>query len=269
MPELQRQVLRPQEWTQKAFRRRAAERCERLSRCVGAFRMKTLGIIGGIAPESTIEYYRLIVASYCRQKPDGSYPPIMINSIDLTKMLDLIAVNKLADVTEYLLSEVRKLARAGADFGLLAANTPHIVFEDIQRESPIPLVSIVESACEAAKALGLKRVGLFGTRFTMQGKFYPEVFSKQGIAVIVPELDDQEYIHKKYMSELVNGVFLDETRAGLLAIVDRLKEKEGIQGLILGGTELPLILRDIGDRGIPFLDTTRIHAERAVALMLS
>ncbi|MBI1807012.1 MAG: amino acid racemase [Ignavibacteria bacterium] len=231
--------------------------------------MKTLGIIGGIAPESTVEYYRLIVAAYRRQKPDGSYPPIIINSIDLKKMLDLIASNKLADVTDYLLGEVRKLARAGADFGLLAANTPHIVFEDIQRQSPIPLVSIVESACEATKALELKRVGLFGTRFTMQGKFYAGVFSRQGIALIVPELEDQEYIHNKYMSELVNGVFLDETREGLLAIVDQLKEKADIQGLILGGTELPLLLRDVADRGIPFLDTTRIHAERAVAQMLS
>lgn len=231
--------------------------------------MKTLGIIGGIAPESTVEYYRLIIASYRRQKPDGTYPPLIINSIDLKKMLDLIGANELAEVTEYLLGEVRKLAQAGAELGLLAANTPHIVFDDLQRQSPIPLVSIVQSACQAAKALGLKRVGLLGTRFTMQGQFYPAVFWRQGITLIVPDLDDQDYIHNKYMSELVNGAFLAETREGLLAIVDRLKEKKDIQGVILGGTELPLILRDVADRGIPFLDTTRIHAEYAVAQMLS
>ena len=231
--------------------------------------MKTLGIIGGIGPESTIEYYRLIIAVYRTQKPDGSYPPFIINSIDMKKMLDLIGANELADVTEYLLSEVQKLADAGADFGLLAANTPHIVFEDIQRQSSIPLISIVESACKATKALGLKKIGLFGTRFTMQGQFYPQVFSRQGITLIVPDLEDQDYIHNKYMSELVRGIFLAETREGLLAIVDRLKEKSGIQGLILGGTELPPILRDIADRGIPFLDTTRIHVEHAVAQMLS
>lgn len=231
--------------------------------------MKTLGIIGGIAPESTIEYYRLIIASYRRQRADGSYPPLIINSINLKKLLDLIGANELAGVTEYLVSEVWKLAHAGADFGLLAANTPHIVFEDIQRQSPIPLLSIVQAACEAAKARELKRVGLFGTRFTMQGQFYPEVFSRDGITLIVPDLDDQDYIHNKYMSELVNGVFLAETREGLLAIADRLKEKTDIQGLILGGTELPLILGDVVDRGIPFLDTTRIHTEYAVAQMLS
>ncbi len=231
--------------------------------------MKTLGIVGGIAPESTVEYYRSIIALYRQQKRDGSYPPIIINSIDLKKMLDLIGARELAGVTEYLLGEVTRLTRAGAHLGLLASNTPHIVFEDIRRRSPIPLVSIVEATCQATQALGLKRVGLLGTRFTMQGRFYPEVFSRQGITLRVPDLDEQDYIHDKYMSELVNGVFRDETRQRLLAIVDRLIERDGIEGLILGGTELPFILRDVSDRGIPFLDTTRIHVERAVAEMLS
>jgi aspartate racemase len=140
--------------------------------------MRTLGIIGGIAPESTVEYYRLIIASYRRQKSDGSYPPILINSIDLTKMLGMIGAGKLGEVADYLGGELQKLARGGADFGLLASNTPHIVFEDLQRRSPIPLISIVQCACRDAKALGLTKVGLFGTRFTMQGKFYAEVFSK-------------------------------------------------------------------------------------------
>jgi len=231
--------------------------------------MKTLGIIGGIAPESTVEYYRLIIAAYRKQKNDGSYPPVFINSIDMKKMLDLISGGDLAGVTAYLLEEVRVLARAGADFGLMASNTPHIVFEDIRRESPIPLISIVEAAGEAAKGLGIKKAGLFGTRFTMRGKFYPEIFSKQGIDLIAPEPGDQDYIHDKYMGELVNGIFLDETRERLLAIADKLKKKEGIQGLILGGTELPLILKDSGKVGIPFLDTTKIHVGQAVARMLA
>ncbi len=231
--------------------------------------MKTIGIIGGIAPESTLEYYRLIIASYREHKQDGSYPPILINSIDMKKMLDFLAGKDLSGLMEYLLGEVKKLARAGADFGLMASNTPHIVFEELQRLSPIPLISIVESACEAATVLGMKRVGLFGTRFTMQGNFYPEVFSKQGIKMIVPEPDDQEYIHDKYMSELVFGIFLPETRQRLLSVVDRLKEKDGIQALVLGGTELPLILRREDERGIPFLDTTRIHVNRAVLQMLA
>ena len=235
---------------------------------MGKEEMKTIGIIGGIAPESTIEYYRSIIALYRERKQDGSYPSILINSIDMKKMLDLIAGKELAGVTEYLLGEVIKLAQAGADFGLLASNTPHLVFEDIRRHSPIPLISIVETACEIAQSLCLKKVGLFGTRFTMQGQFYPEVFAKQGIEIVLPSLEDQEFIHEKYMSELVNGVFLTETRERLLMIVDRLKANDGIQGLILGGTELPLIIREVSAGGIPFLDTTKIHVERAVSLML-
>ena len=230
--------------------------------------MKTIGIIGGIAPESTIEYYRLIIAAYREKKRDGSYPPIIINSIDMKKMLEFITAKDLVGVTEYLLGEVKKLKQAGADFGFLASNTPHIVFEDIRRQSPMPLISIVEAACEAAHASKLRKVGLFGTRFTMQGRFYPEVFSRQGIALIAPRSEDQEYIHEKYMSELINCVLLAETRERLLAIVERMKERDDIQGLILGGTELPLILRDASYRGIPFLDTTRIHVERVIAHLL-
>jgi aspartate racemase len=102
----------------------------------------------------------------------------------------------------------------------------------------------------------------------MQGRFYPEVFSRHGIALVAPDQDDQSYIHDKYMSELIYGVFPPETKKeGLLAIVDRLKEKTNIEGVILGGTELPLILGDVTDKGIPFLDTTRIHVEAAVAQM--
>ena len=231
--------------------------------------MKTVGMIGGIGPESTVEYYRSIIATYHEQKRDGSYPSIIINSIDLKKMLDLIEANELAKLTEYLVGEVQKLARAGADCGLLAANTPHIVFDEIRRGSPLPLVNIVEATCQAAKALGLKRLGLFGTRFTMEGRFYPDVFSKEGITLAVPDEDEQAYIHDKYMSELVKGIIRPGTRERLLTIVDRLKEREGIQGLILGGTELPLILRDVMDRGIPFLDTTQIHVKGVVAQLLS
>src|SRR5512140_494420 len=201
--------------------------------------MKTLGIVGGIGPESTIEYYRLIVASYRARKPDGSFPPVIINSIDMTKMLTMIGANQMNEVTDYLVGEVNKLSRAGAEFGLLAANTPHIVFDDIRSRSKIPLISIVEAACEAAKTSGIARAGLFGTRFTMQGSFYPEAFSRRGIQLVTPDEEEQDFIHDKYMHELVHGVYLDETRARLLAILDRLIDQDHIQGLVLGGTELP------------------------------
>jgi aspartate racemase len=231
--------------------------------------MKTAGIIGGIGPESTVEYYRLIIQLYRQQKPDGTYPQIIINSINMKKMLNLIEANALTDVTAYLLEEIRKLARAGADFDLMASNTPHVVFDALLTQSPIPLISIVEAICQAAKKQGLKRVGLFGTRFTMQERLYFNVFDKAGITLLLPALEEQAYIHDKYMSELVNGVFLPETREGLLSIVCRLRDEERIDGLILGGTELPLIMRDAGDQGIPFLDTTKLHVESVVSTLLS
>jgi len=231
--------------------------------------MKTVGIIGGIGPESTVEYYRWIIKLYRERKPDGSYPRIIVNSIDMRRMLDLIGSADMEGAADYLLGEISRLAGAGADFGLLASNTPHIVFKDLSGSSPMPLVSIVETACRAAKDRGLARVGLFGTRFTMEGRFYPDVFDKEGIEVVAPAPEERTYIHDRYMGELVNGIFLPETREGLLAIVRRMKTEEGIEGLILGGTELPLILRDADGRDIPFLDTTILHVERAVEEMLA
>src|SRR5881296_2519914 len=231
--------------------------------------MKTLGIIGGLGPESTVDYYQRIIALYRERTPDGRYPEFIINSVNLTKGLNFMDANDLAGMADYLLQAIGKLARGGADFGIISANTPHIVFDEVASQSPIPLLSIVEATCAAAKARNLKRLALFGTRYTMQGSFYQKVFSREGIDLLVPEPNDQAYIHDKYMNELVPGKFLPETRAGLLAIVDRMKETTGIDGVILAGTELPLILSDADHNGIPFLDTTKIHVEAAVDEMLS
>jgi aspartate racemase len=231
--------------------------------------MKILGIIGGLGPESTLEYYQNIIALYRERQRDGSYPEFIINSVDLKKGLDFMAESNLTGMADYLLEEIDKLARAGANFGLISANTPHIVFDEVASKSPIPLISIVEATCAAAKARGLKKLALFGTRFTMQGTFYPRVFSHEEIELVLPDAKEQDYLHDKYLNELVPGKFLPETRAGLLAIVDRMKANSDIDGVILAGTELPLILRDAEHNGIPFLNTTTIHCEAAVAEMFS
>jgi aspartate racemase len=231
--------------------------------------MKTLGIIGGLGPESTIDYYERIIALYRERTRDGSYPRFIIISVDLKKGLDFMEASDLAGMAAYLLDGIDKLVRARADFGLISANTPHIVFDDVASKSPIPLISIVEATCAAAKTRKLQQLALFGTRYTMQGKFYVNLFSREGIELLVPEPNDQDYIHDKYMNELVPGKFLAQTRAGLLDIVDRMKAKSDIDGVILAGTELPLILSDAGHNGIPFLNTTKIHVEAAVTEMLS
>ena len=231
--------------------------------------MKMLGIVGGIGPESTIEYYRQLVAGFRRRISDGSYPPLLIDSIDLNRLLGLAAAPKRRDLVGYLLESISRLARAGADFALMAANTPHLVFDEVDAVAPIPLVSIVQATCDFANSHGLKRLGLFGTRVTMQAGFYEKIFQRKELAIVLPGADEQAYIHHKYVQELVNGVFSPGTRQDLQHIARELRERDHIDGLILGGTELPLLLHDDGEIGIPLLDTTRIHVKAALETMLT
>src|SRR6266567_5873918 len=226
--------------------------------------MKTLGMIGGVGPESTIDYYKNIIAMYRELQPDGSYPQFVVNSINLQKGIDFMNANDLAGMASFLLEEIEKLPRAGAQFGIVAANTPHIVFDDIAPKLPIPFISIVEATCDYAKARELKRLALFGTRYTMQADFYQKVFSREGIDLAVPEPKDQDYIHEKYFAELVPGNFLPETRENLLAIVDRMRDKSSIDGVVLAGTELPLLLRGESHNGVALLDIGKIHCQAAV-----
>jgi aspartate racemase len=210
------------------------------------------------------------LAAYRERRPDGSSPAIIINSLDVQRGIALLNANQLAELEDYLAVAVERLARAGADFALIAANTPHIVFDPVQRRSPIPLISIVEATCQAAQRLRLTRLALLGTGFTMQGRFYPEVFSRAGLELVVPSQEAQAFIHDKYIHELLENVFLPATRDGLFAIVEEMKKRERIQGVILAGTELPLILREVADQAaIPFLDTTKIHVERAMDELLA
>ena len=231
--------------------------------------LRTLGIIGGLGPESTIEYYRAILAAYHERRGKTENPSILINSIDVKRLLALVGADDLANTTTYLVAELSRLAAAGASLGILAANTPHIVFDDVRRDSPIPLVSIVEATRHEAMNRGLKRLGLFGTQFTMQGHFYPEVFSREAIEIVVPSSDEQAYIHDKYTTELLQNIFSPRTGEAMLRIVERLIERDRIDGVILGGTELPLLLRDETAAGLPLLDTTKIHARAAVAQLWS
>jgi aspartate racemase len=226
--------------------------------------MKTLGIIGGIGPESTIEYYRRLHGLYRQRIPDGSAPSIIINSIDNKKLLDLAGTD-LSELARYLTAEVERLARAGATFGLLAANTPHLVFDSVAQHSTIPLISIVSATCEAAKTRALRRLGLLGTRFTMESPFYRDALSDRQIELVVPNEKEQAWVHDKYMRELLKGIILPETRERLMGIIKALKDRSQIDGVILGGTELSLILRDETVFGLPVLDTTQIHVEAAVA----
>lgn len=229
--------------------------------------MGTLGIVGGIGPESTIEYYRFIVASY-RERRGGAYPRVIINSIDLKQMLELCAEAKWPQLVDMLSAEIDKLADAGATFGALASNTPHIVFEELSERSAIPLISIVEAAARHANSRALKRLVLFGTRFTMEGGFYDRAFALHGMQVLLPSPIERDFIHAKYMNELLANRFLPETRDGMLAVVRRMQNEEAADALILGGTELPLILRG-GESPVPLIDTTKVHVAEIVERLLA
>jgi len=230
--------------------------------------MRTAGMIGGLGPESTIDYYRSIIARYRARKPDSGNPHIVINSLDVDKGIAMLDAGQLDDLADYLASGIEMLVQAGADFGFIAANTPHLVFGELERRSAIPLLSIVRATAARAKALGLKRVGLFGTGFTMRASFYPEEFHRAGIALAKPTESERDFIHKRYIGELLKNQFLSQSREEIMRIARRMQAEDGIEALVLAGTELPLLLREAANQGIEFLDTTVIHVEAVVDELL-
>ena len=230
--------------------------------------MATLGLIGGLGPETTVEYYRLIIARYL-EKTGGEYPSIVINSVDLNRLIEWMNADELGKAADYLSEEFERLHKAGADIAALATNTPHIVFDQLRQRAKMPLVSIVEATCDTARALGCSRAGLLGTRFTMQARFYPDVFEKAGIQLITPTPEEQSYIHDKYMNELLKNSFLPETRTKVLDIIQTLIARDSVDAVILGGTELPLLLRTEEHNGVPLLDTARIHSSALVDKLLT
>ncbi len=229
--------------------------------------MKKIGIIGGLGPEATIDYYRIIIDSY-RKRQNGNHPEIIIYSVNMHEFCFKTKHEEYDKVIGWLVNAVKSLHKAGADFVLISANTPHIVFDEVKALSPIPMLSIVEETCNVAEKMGLKKVGLMGTKTTMSADFYQKVFSKKGISIVVPDEHEQDYIDEKLFTEIAFSKIVEETRQGLLSIVKRMTENKSIQGMILGCTELPLILAK-DEFGIPFLNTTKIHAESAVDYCLS
>jgi aspartate racemase len=230
--------------------------------------MRIAGMIGGLGPESTIDYYRLIVARCRARDPDGRSPQIVINSLDVDKAIAKLDASRLDELADYVSAGLERLVRAGVDFGFIAANTPHLVFDEVQRRSPIPLISIVRAAAQQAKSMGLKTVGLMGTGFTMRASFYPEEFQRAGITLITPKEAERDFIHRKYLGELLKNQFLPDTRTEILRITQRMRAEDAVEAIVVAGTELPLLLRGSDASGIDFLDTTTIHVEAVVEELL-
>jgi aspartate racemase len=227
--------------------------------------MRRLGLVGGLGPESTIDYYRRILDKWKATDPTTS-PSIVIDSLDVKLALDLVARDREA-LTEYLLTSIERLTDAGADFVAITANTPHLVFDELASRAHVPLLSIVETCADEASRRGMTRVLLLGTGFTMEAPFYPEVLARRGIHVVAPSEDERAWIHAIYVGELLRGEFHDSTRRELVAIVQGIHEQEALEGVILGGTELPLLMPHPQVAMLPTLDTTALHVDAIVRRM--
>jgi len=230
--------------------------------------MKKIGLIGGLGPESTLDYYSGIINPFKAGFKDNGFPEIIVNSLNLRKYLTLAEKNRWDEVAADLIREIKVLEAAGADFGAIASNTPHKVFDQVQDQTTLPLLSIVEAACEFARGKKLNRLCLLGTRFTMGSDFYQKIFKKHDIELVVPDEQDQDFIQVKLFSEIEFGIIKPETQSRFLQIYQKIRDKHHTEGLILGCTELPLIFKpeDIDEA---YLDTTAIHIDKIVQYCLN
>lgn len=228
---------------------------------------KKIGILGGMSPESTIEYYQYITRTYTERFGDYGYPEIIIHSVSFQPYVDWPNAGRWDLVAQGLRNAARGLEAAGADFILIATNTMHIVFDEVQAGVNVPMLSLLDVVGEVIVARGMQTVGLLGTRFTMEKSFYQDALARQGITVVTPNATGRDYVNKVIYNELVAGQILEESRQDFVEIMAELVAR-GAEGVILGCTEIPLLVSE-ADAGVPLLDTTTIHAEAALNYALS
>lgn len=233
--------------------------------------MKKLGLVGGMGPESTIPYYHDIVYGVQERVGKGFFPNLTIESVNVFDVLRLCSEHKYDELTDYLMSAINNLVNSGADFVALSANTPHIVFDKLQQKSSVPLISIVEATRDEALRLNMRKVGLMGTIFTMTGEFFKKPFcnnidNSSNIEIVVPTMEEMEFINEKISSELELGIVQEETLKSFQKIIERMKNENGIEAIILGCTELPLLLNDEVSP-VPCLDTMKIHVNTLIDII--
>lgn len=227
--------------------------------------MKKIGLVGGMTPESTTAYYQMLINIGRESWDDPLHNPIiLIYSIDLAEIVAHQSVGDGDRVVEILSDALEKLRGAGAQVGALTANTPHIFFERIQSQTSLPLISIVDATVRRACDLDVKRALLLGTNATMEGSMYPEAFISTGIEIVIPGMDDREFVNHSIYADLAAGRVTPELRERYLKICRRWIEGNGVDAVILGCTEIPLVLSQ-DDLPVPLIDTARCHAETLFA----
>lgn len=230
--------------------------------------MRKFCLIGGMGPQATMLYYSLINAKYRSLVSTENYPEFMIINMDLYLVDQFMEREDYSGLTDYLLEGLNRAHQCGAEFAAMVANTPHQVFPELVKRSPLKLISIVEATCRRAGNLNLTKSLLLGTKYTMQLDFYPSTMSKYGIEILVPSPEEQNYIHRKIFDELDQGIILDKTRDNFLEIIKHTEKSHNIDSVILGCTEIPLLLTENYIKNLVFLDTARIHVNEIVDEML-
>jgi len=223
--------------------------------------MKHIGIVGGLSPESTMEYYKLICEEYNKRTGGWNFPQITIRSLNLQEIADLFMADRWDDMADVIVSAISDLQRAGADFAAIATNTPHNAYERIRDHSPLEVLSIMDATAQEIRKEGIAKIALLGTKQTMEYGFFQRTFASYGIEAITPAEKDREYVNNVIWNELVHGKITDESREGYKRVIDRLVQR-GAKGIILGCTEIPLLIKP-SDSPVKTYDTTTIHA-RAV-----
>ncbi len=226
--------------------------------------MKRIGILGGMSYESTIKYYDLLLEKYYGKFNDYNYPEVLIFSLNFQKLIDLELGGNKKEYIEYLMSGIKSLESGGASFIVMAANSPHAVYDDLEYLSEVPILSIVKATAEKANQENMKNLLLLGIKFTMQNTFYQYTCKKLGIEVITPSNLEQDIIDEIIFDELVVGFFKQESKEKLIQIIENYE----VNGAILGCTELPLILTQ-SDTKIKLLDTLKIHVDATFDYYLS
>lgn len=225
--------------------------------------MKTIGLIGGMSWESSLEYYRIINETVNRRLGGLHSAKCVLVSVDFAEIEVLQSEGRWEEASRQMLAAARQVERAGADFVVICTNTMHKMAAEVQRGIGIPLLHIADPTAERVRAQKIQRIGLLGTRFTMEEDFYTgRLAQKYGLQVIIPEARERETVHRVIYDELVLGIIRASSKGEYLHIIDHLEEM-GAEGVILGCTEIGLLIKET-DTHLPLFDTTRIHAEAAV-----
>lgn len=228
---------------------------------------KTIGLIGGIGWASTLEYYRLLNEMLVARLGPAHSARIMLVSIDQADFVAHASQPCTQSIEQFLVAEGQRLQAMGADFFLLCANGAHRFAPAIVPRIGLPFISIVEETAKRVRESGVRKVGLLGVKQTMAGRFYHDALELRGIATVTPDAADQEILHDIIYTELVQNIFTDASRKIFLEIIGKLR-RQGAQGVILGCTEIPLLIRQ-GDVNLPLFNTTAIHCEAAVTFAIA